>query len=208
MQNIENVINAAVILTVFFFLAMLKTKPSKAPFPPGINIRPEWSDHKYRCDCTQDALKSDHSDHMQTWPGLHMATFFKQCVFKCHHEGLPTQPTSSAKQQGIKTPQQQVKMILIHTKHWFRFTFCSLQFKSTCLGTLTCRDKQQLFVNTLSVSTDFTIEQVTAISPSLPWKKKKRKQKSNNFESGCVRRKLSFSKSYGKFLDIGAFFQI
>lgn len=63
---------------------------------------------------------------------------------------------------------------------------------SSWFSTLTCQDKQQLFVNTLSVSIDFTIEQVTAIFPhSL---EEKKKEKSSNFESCRSRRNFLFNK--------------
>lgn len=59
---------------------------SEALFPPGFEIRLEWSDQKWtalsRGGNTQNALrmflKSDHSDLSVKWFLLHVSTFFKQ----------------------------------------------------------------------------------------------------------------------------------
>ena len=47
-------------------------------------------------------LRSDQSDHIQRWSGLHVTTFFYQCVCTCvlgHKEGPATQLISSVKKE-------------------------------------------------------------------------------------------------------------
>lgn len=55
-----------------------------------VNICRRWSDHQWT------GVKHTHEiqslDHIQSWSGMHVATFFKQCVLS-HIEGPPIQQT-------------------------------------------------------------------------------------------------------------------